>query len=210
MSGFPRRGLYVITDSRLLAPGTLEAAVEDAIRGGAVAVQYRDKSSESARRAQEAAALRALCRRLGAVFIVNDDVELAAACGADGVHLGRNDADYASARARLGAAAIIGLSCHADLERAQRAAAMGADYVAFGRFYPSATKPEAPEASVSVLERAHALLTIPVVAIGGITPENGRRLLAAGADLLAVIHGVFSAADTRAAAARYAALFHTE
>lgn len=210
MYAFPRCGLYAITDSGLLAGRDLEAAVAGAIRGGAVAVQYRDKSEDGRRRAAEATTLRALCKRMGAAFIVNDDVDLAADCAADGVHLGRHDADYANARARLGDSAIIGVSCHADLEHARRAAAEGADYVAFGRFFPSATKPYAPPAALSVLERAQGLLSVPVVAIGGITPENGRGLLAAGADLLAVVHGVFAAADTQAAAARYAALFDTD
>ena len=210
MRTLPRRGLYAITDSALLAARDLEAAVAGAIRGGAVAVQYRDKSEDAVRRAAEAAALRALCKRLGTVFIVNDDVDLAAACGADGVHLGRDDADCASARAQLGDSAIIGVSCHADPERARRAAAQSANYVAFGRFFPSATKPDAPPAAPCVLKRARALLSVPVVAIGGITPENGRGLLVAGADLLAVVHGVFAAADTQTAAARYAALFDTD
>ena len=140
-------------------------------------------------------------------FLINDDIHLAATIEAAGVHLGRDDADTVTARAALGPHAIIGVSCYNELARAQAAQDAGADYVAFGRFFPSRTKPQALEAAPELLRAARGALKIPVVAIGGITPENGGVLIEAGADALAVIEGVFGLADVRAAAARYAALF---
>jgi thiamine-phosphate pyrophosphorylase len=200
-------GLYVITDAALTPGDALIPAVAAALRGGARVVQYRDKSTDAQRRAEQAAALVALCAQYGALLIVNDDVELAAAVGAAGVHLGRDDPDMHAARRRLGATAIIGVSCYNQLTRAEAAAAQGADYVAFGRFFPSRTKPDAVAASPELLAAARRTLDLPLVAIGGITPDNGAQLLAAGADLLAVIHGVFGQPDIEAAARRFAALF---
>jgi thiamine-phosphate pyrophosphorylase len=141
------------------------------------------------------------------LFIVNDDAALARQSQADGVHLGREDTAPVQARARLGSRAIIGVSCYNELPRAQAAQEQGADYVAFGRFFPSRTKPQAVQAGPELLHEAKKKLRIPVVAIGGITPENGASLIAAGADALAVIEGVFGQADVRAAAERYAQLF---
>jgi thiamine-phosphate pyrophosphorylase len=204
-----RRGLYAVTDGVERPLETLVALVEAVIRGGAAVVQYRDKSMDAARRAREASALRALCRSHGVPLIVNDDVELARSVGADGVHLGRDDLPPAEARDRLGPGAIIGASCYADPECALAAEAAGADYVAFGRFFPSRTKPQATPASVALLAAVRPRLRVPVVAIGGITPENAPALIAAGADLLAVVQGVFGDPDPRAAAARFASLFET-
>jgi thiamine-phosphate pyrophosphorylase len=197
----------VITDAGLGRGAALVSMVSEAIDGGGRLVQYRDKSNDAARRREEAAALAALCRLRGVTLIVNDDVELAAEVGADGVHLGRDDAAVATARRRLGEAALIGVSCYARFELAVAAAAAGADYVAFGRFFPSATKPDAVHAETGLLRRARRELGLPVVAIGGITPENGGALIAAGADMLAVVRAVFAAADVRAAAAALARLF---
>jgi thiamine-phosphate pyrophosphorylase len=202
------RGLYVITDPALQAAGRLAERVEQAILGGARVVQYRDKGPDPQRRRAEAQALLAVCRRLGPPLIINDDVELAAALGADGVHIGRDDAGLALARRRLGPRATIGVSCYDRLDLALEAQAAGATYVAFGRFFPSATKPQAVQATVDLLVQARAALHLPIVAIGGITPDNGGSLIAAGADALAVIEGVFAQADIRAAAERYARLFH--
>lgn len=200
-------GLYAITDSQLTPGAALAPAVEAALRGGARVIQYRDKGSDTARRQQEADALNALCHAHGALLIVNDDVELAAAAGAAGVHLGRDDPQLNAARKRLGSGAIIGVSCYNQLPRAQAAAEQGADYVAFGRFFPSLTKPDAVAATPELLREARRALDLPLVAIGGITPENGGLLLEAGADMLAVIHGVFGQADIEAAARRFAELF---
>lgn len=201
------RGLYAITDGALTPGARLAPAVEAAIRGGARLVQYRDKSTDTQRRRQEARALAELCRDHGVGFIVNDDVELALESGADGVHLGRDDVELTTARVRLGPRALIGVSCYDSLQRAVAAAHAGADYVAFGSFYASDTKPGTVRAPLSLLAEARRQLGIPVCAIGGITPENGATLLEAGAQMLAVIRGVFAEKDVRVAAESYARLF---
>jgi thiamine-phosphate pyrophosphorylase len=198
-----RRGLYAITDG---PRGDLLAACEAALDGGATLLQYRDKTRDAQRRLAEARALAALCARHRVPLIVNDDVELAAAAGAAGVHLGEDDADVAAARARLGANAIIGVSCYDSIERACRLANTGVDYLAFGAFFPSPTKPVARKATPRLLHEANAL-GLPLVAIGGITANNGAALIEAGADYLAVISAVFGAKDVRAAARSFAALF---
>jgi len=195
--------LYAITDG---PRPDLYSAVESALNGGAAILQYRDKSGESERRHAEAASLLAACRRFGVPLIVNDDVDLAAAIGADGVHLGEHDGDIDAARTRLGAAAIIGVSCYDSLDRARQLAAAGADYLAFGAFFPSPTKPLARRAGAGLLRDAKSL-GLPLVAIGGITPDNAQPLIEAGADFVAAISGVFAAADPFAAARRYANLF---
>lgn len=201
------RGLYAIADTRTIAPGELPSRVAAAIAGGARIVQYRHKGNVAPRPRDEVRDLLAACRRLGAPLIINDDVELAATLRADGVHLGRDDIDPSAARARLGGQAIIGVSCYDDLDRALKAQAAGVDYVAFGSFFASKTKPEAVRAPIELLQRARNRLTIPLVAIGGITAHNAARLLAAGADAIAVIGGIFTEDDPCAAARRYSALF---
>lgn len=204
---YPFRGLYAITDASL-AGDALAEQVEAAIAGGARVIQYRDKGDDARRRETEARALLAVCERHGVPLLINDDLALAARIGAHGVHIGRDDGALADARARLGTDAIIGVSCYNRLELAQQAAAEGADYVAFGRFFPSTTKPGAVQASPAVLAAARRDLSCPLVAIGGITAENGRPLIEAGADMLAVIRGVFAAPDITAAARRIAQLFN--
>ena len=200
-----RRGLYAITDGP--RADLLERAAA-ALRGGASMLQYRDKSNAPARRHDEAAALLAICKAHGALFIINDDVDLAHAVHAHGVHLGEQDDDLLHARDTLGRHAIIGVSCYDDLGRARAATRQGADYLAFGAFYPSPSKPQARRAHPQLLRDARDF-GLPLVAIGGITPDNGATLIAAGADFLAVISGVFAAPDTEAAARRYSALFTT-
>lgn len=201
------RGLYAITDAGGLARGDYLERAEQALRGGARMLQYRSKGSDAARRREQARALAALCARYDVPLIVNDDPVLAAETGAAGVHLGRDDTAVAHARTLLGPAAIIGVSCYDELARAQTAAAAGASYVAFGSFFLSLTKPGVVRASLGLLAQARATLPVPIVAIGGITPENGAALVAAGADALAVIEGVFGQPDIAAAARAYAALF---
>ena len=201
------RGLYGIADTATVGTERFEAAVEAALAGGAAALQYRDKTDDRARRARQAEVLVAACRRRGALAIINDDPALAAACGADGVHLGGDDDDPAAARARLGPDAVIGVSCYDRLDRAHAARAAGADYVAFGRVHPSTTKPGGPVAPLELLGRARTETGLAVCAIGGITVERAPALIAAGADLLAVIDDLFGADDTRARAARYADAF---
>lgn len=200
------RGLYAITDPHLLPGDRLLPACADALAGGARMLQYRDKPADAATRRQRAHALRTLTHEHGALLIINDDPQLAADCGADGVHVGQSDGGIAGARALLGPGAVIGVTCHASLDLARQAQADGADYVAFGRFFPSQTKPHAPHADISVLRAARAL-ALPRVAIGGVNADNAPALIDAGADILAVIHALFGAADIRAAARQLAELF---
>lgn len=204
------RGLYAIADTGYLDDARLAGAVEQAIAGGARVVQYRDKRHDAAARRRQAQTLSRLCREHGAIFLVNDDVVLAKESDADGVHLGRQDMPFSAARARLGADRLIGVSCYNELERATAAEKQGADYVAFGSFFPSRTKPQAARAPLELLRAARAQLKMPIVAIGGITPENGAALIEAGADMLAAIEGVFAQSDIRAAARRYADLFRQD
>lgn len=185
----PNRGLYAITQTDGKTNKTVVEEVAAAIRGGAAVVQYRDKTPSGG--GQLAKALLETCRVAGVPLIINDDIELAAAIGADGVHLGKDDADIASARQRLGANAIVGISCYDSIERALEAEKLGASYAAFGRFFASGTKPLASPAKLETLRLAKKQLTLPIVAIGGILPENGQSLLDAGADLLAVVGGLF-------------------
>lgn len=201
------RGLYAITDAGLQAPELLCERVAQAIDGGAAVIQYRDKCGDAQLRLTQARALAGLCRAHGARLIVNDDVALAADSGADGVHLGGDDSAPAAARRLLGDAAIIGVSCYNRLALAQQAVEQGADYLAFGRFFTSQTKPDAVQADSTLIVEAKRRWALPVAVIGGITPYNAAALVAAGADMLAVVRGVFSAADVRTAAAAYAALF---
>jgi thiamine-phosphate pyrophosphorylase len=202
VSKLPACGLYAISDG---PRGDLLAVCGAALRGGAALLQYRDKSDDPVRRRAEAAALAVLCADFRVPLIINDDVELAAALNC-GVHLGEDDADPVAARARLGEGAIIGVSCYDSIERATRLASSGADYLAFGAFFPSPTKPAARRANLDLLRAARAL-GLPRVAIGGITPDNAPSLIDAGADFVAVVSGVFGAADPQASARRYAALF---
>ncbi len=205
------RGLYAITDSQLLAGGRLLPYVEAALKGGARLLQYRDKSSDEARRLREAEALRELCARHGAQLIINDDAELAARLGV-GLHLGQGDGSLAAARALLGRKAIIGATCHARLDLAEQAIREGASYVAFGRFFDSNTKPGAPAASLELLAQARQLAGLPIVAIGGVTLDNAPSLIAHGASLVAVIHALFSAenaAEVERRAHAFSALFAT-
>ncbi len=203
--GASLRGLYAITPespdaSRLLAN------VEAALSGGCRIVQFRDKESSMPERVARATALRSLTRRFDARLLINDDIALCFLVDADGVHLGREDGDLAVARAILGPGKILGASCYADFSAAQVADAAGADYVAFGAVYPSPTKPDAVCAPLELFPRAQALSGASC-AIGGITLDNARPLIIAGADLLAVITDLFSAPDVAARAAAYQHLF---
>lgn len=190
------RGLYAITDSKLLADGRLLPYAEAALAGGARLLQYRDKSDDDRRRLREAQALRDLCERHGAQLIINDDAELAARLGA-GLHLGQDDGSLSVARALLGRRAIIGATCHARLELAEEAVAQGASYVAFGRFFDSNTKPGAPAATPAMLEQARQRFSLPIVVIGGVTLDNAPDLIARGASLVAVVHALFAAESPR-------------
>lgn len=202
------RGLYAITSEAICADSAmLLAAAAQALVGGATLLQYRDKWNHPALRERHAHALRDLCHEHDALFIINDDVALALASGADGVHIGSTDAPLAEARARLGPQAVIGVSCAGSIERALAAQDGGASYVAFGRFFDSRTKPNAPQAGADLLTLARPQLQIPICAIGGVTPQNAAGLIARGADMVAAVEGVFGAADIESAARAYAQLF---
>jgi thiamine-phosphate pyrophosphorylase len=199
------RGLYAITPE-CADTATLVARVAASLEGGAALVQYRPKGLAPGVALIQARARLALCRAAGVPLIVNDSVELASAVGADGVHLGRDDATVREARICL-PCALIGASCYADPERARAAAAAGADYVAIGSVFPSATKPAAGRAALAAVARARAVSGLPVAAIGGITADNVAQVVAAGADMAAVISAVFDAADPCDAARRIARHF---
>jgi thiamine-phosphate pyrophosphorylase len=202
---WPRRGLYAITPDEHDTSRLLERVMQ-VLDGGAAVVQYRNKTADRALRCEQADALLLLCHARGVPLIINDDWRLAHEIGADGAHLGRDDGDVALARAALGAGAVIGVSCYDEPSRALAAADAGADYVAFGAFFPSPTKPNARRAHPGLfVDTAH--LPVLRVAIGGITPDNAPALVAAGADLIAVISGVFDAPDPTAAAHAYLRAF---
>jgi thiamine-phosphate pyrophosphorylase len=178
--------------------------VEAALKGGVAAVQYREKTGDVGLRHEQASELLPLCQRYQAPLIINDDLP-----GADGVHLGREDSSLREARLILGPDKIIGASCYQSLAHAQQAQTMDADYVAFGSFYASSTKPHALRAPLQLL-RDSAELNIPVVAIGGITLENAVQLIEAGADAIAVIAALFDAPDIEMAARELNCLFEIE
>jgi len=201
------RGLYAITDSTLISEEKLRDTVEQAIQGGARIVQYRDKSQDSTKRFEQAQILCALCQKYAIPLIINDDIALAQRVSADGVHLGKEDGNIASARRILGDSAIIGVSCYNQFTLAKKAEKNGANYVAFGRFFSSSTKPLAVQASIDLLIQAKQSLTIPIVAIGGITVENAQSLVESGADCLAVIQGLFGQANVKSAAQSFSKLF---
>lgn len=200
------RGLYAITPEQPDGARLLRD-VEAALTGGCRIVQYRDKISPMPEQVARAHALRVLTRRFDACLLINDDLALTRLVDADGTHLGGEDGNLAAARAILGPKKILGASCYANFSAAQSAAAAGADYVAFGAVYPSPTKPLAARATVDLFLQAKTTLTVPTCAIGGITLANAAPLIAAGADLLAVITDLFNAPDTAARAAAYQRLF---
>lgn len=196
-----QRGLYALTDAHLMPDdATLIHRCEAALDAGIALLQYRDKSGDEGRRERQARALKALCDQYETPLIINDDAALAWRLGV-GVHLGRSDGSIARARQVLGPDAIIGATCQDSLEFAEQAAGEGASYLAFGRFYPSQTKPDAPPAELSILEQA-ARFGLPRVAIGGIDADNIDATVRAGADLIALVHGVFGTDDPGAAVHR--------
>lgn len=203
---FSINGLYLVTldcdDTELLC-----AKIAQALQGGVSLVQYRHKTANDALRLKQSAALLAICRSANVPLLINDHVALAAEIDADGVHVGQHDSAIADARALLGEQKIIGASCYNRFELAEQAQAAGADYVAFGACYPSPTKPNAPRATPDLFTRAQQSLSVPVVGIGGITVENARPLITAGADALAVITDIFQAGDVATRCRQYQSLF---
>lgn len=201
----PLRGLYLVTPD-ILDTAELIARLDPLLGPDVALLQYRNKLADAGLRREQGRAVLALCRARGVPLVINDSLELVLELGAEGVHLGREDGDPAAARARLPAGAILGVSCYADWARAKAAASV-ADYVAFGAMFPSPTKPQAAVAGMELLARAQRELPAAVACIGGITLERAPALIAAGADLLAVVSDVFSAPQPRARAAAYRKLF---
>lgn len=199
-------GLYAITPN-LADTNELLRKVRLALQGGACVLQYRNKIADAALQLQQAQALRQLTLEFGTTFIVNDDAGLARQVDADGVHLGGEDGSVAAARALLGESKLIGVSCYNRAPLALAAVQQGADYVAFGAFFPSSVKPEAVKAEVSMLREARHEIHVPIVAIGGITQQNGAMLIEAGANSLAVISALWDAPDIEQAAKEFSTLF---
>ena len=202
------RGLYAITDENLIPETTFAATIEKALSGGTAIIQYRDKSGSETKRLQQASALRSLCNEYRASLIINDDIALAKAVAADGVHLGEDDISIEQARLILGKNAIIGISCYNQLQLGARAQAAGADYVAFGAVFTSPTKPHARSASCELISEAKSQLDIPVCAIGGIDKSNVESVIEAGADMTALISGLFTEPDIRLTAEHISRLFN--
>lgn len=198
-------GLYAITPEEDNTASLLQR-VSQALQGGVRVLQYRNKLGCTALRLEQAGALRELTREYDVPLIINDDASLALKVDADGVHLGFEDGSVSAARATLGSSKIIGVSCYNRLDLAREAVSLGADYIAFGAFFASAIKPSAPVASIELLQQARREIELPLVAIGGITAENGAQLLAAGATALAVISALFGADDIQHAARQFANL----
>jgi thiamine-phosphate pyrophosphorylase len=201
-------GLYGITDSSLQPSTTsLLSAVEAALDGGMTILQYREKKLPDSEQIQQALALKRLCDAYQALFIINDNVSLALEVEADGVHLGKFDCDIQLARSQLGSDRIIGASCYNQIELALEAQNKGFDYVAFGRFFPSLTKTDAIAADPQMLQQASQQLSIPLCAIGGINLDNANIVIEQGAEMIAVIHDLFSVPNIKQRAHDFSALF---
>jgi len=191
------KGLYAITDEQLITADHFSETIESALQGGVRIVQYRDKSSNQQKRFQQASIICSLCQQYHAISIINDDIELAKAVNADGVHLGKDDDSISNAKQILGQQAIIGVSCYNDISQAITAEKNNADYVAFGAMFSSPTKPDAVNADLAIISDAKRLISIPVCAIGGITDKNIQQLIRHGADMAAVISSLFSSRDIK-------------
>lgn len=201
-------GLYGITDQQLMPDLTsMLKQVEKSLKGGTKIIQYRDKSSDLKKRVEQASALNTLCKQHKAILLINDDAGLAAGIGAAGVHLGQSDGAVTEAREMLGPDAIIGVTCHDSIQLAEKAVAEGADYVAFGAFFPSKTKPDAKPAPMSLLQEAKQKVQLPIVAIGGISVDNADQIISAGADMVAVIHALYAQGNIKATAKQFHQLF---
>jgi thiamine-phosphate pyrophosphorylase len=199
-------GLYAVTPD-IQKTSSLISMTRQALAGGARLIQYRNKTASAALRLEQARSLAGLCRQFHVPLIINDHLDLAIEVSADGVHLGREDTSIVEARRKLGTGKIVGASCYNRLEHAFEAEREGADYVAFGAFFASTTKPGAVTASMDLLCRGKTTLHVPIVAIGGISPNNAPELIRAGADVLAVSSSLFGVSNIRSMAASFAGLF---
>jgi thiamine-phosphate pyrophosphorylase len=205
----PAQGVYAITDCQNLNSAQLFEITEEILRAGIAMLQYRDKTPDQKVRTYRANQLRKLCTTHHVPFIINDDLELARNVRADGIHLGKDDTSPVLARELLGCDSIIGISCYNSLERALQARDYNVDYVAFGSFFPSQTKPGAVRAIPELLTQAREMIDTPLVAIGGITLENGGILINSGADMLAIISGIYGQANPEQVTRSYKQLFDT-
>jgi thiamine-phosphate pyrophosphorylase len=200
------KGVYLVTPN-WDDTDKLIAATRAALDGGAAMVQYRHKEAGTRLRMEQAAALLALCRRYGRPLVINDHVDLCLTLDADGVHVGGTDVSVRTAREQLGPKKIVGASCYGDLERARSAQIQGASYAAFGGFYPSLVKKYSFRTDPSILEQAREQIQLPLVVIGGMTPENAKPLVARGADMVAAITSIYAAPDPCEAAKQFDQLF---
>jgi len=199
-------GLYVIADAACIGNKEIITKTEEVLTAGVKIIQYRDKVNSQENRYNIAEQLRRLTSDHTCLLLINDDAQLAQSIEADGVHLGQDDTSIKQARELLGGDKIIGASCYALFENAQAAISASADYIAFGSFFPSATKPNAPRAEITLLTKAKQQFKIPICAIGGITPQNATNVLDAGADMIAVISAVFNASSPKQAVQEYLSL----
>jgi len=202
------KGLYAITSPNL-SGDDLMAQTQKAIISGIGILQYRNKTADLAQQEYEANILSTLCKKNNVIFIINDNIELALAVNADGVHLGQSDQNIEYARQQLGGNKIIGVTCNNKIDYALTAQQQGADYVAFGRFFNSTTKPTAPLADLSLLQQAKKVITLPIVAIGGITHQLAPLVLNEGVDMIAVIQGIFSEKDIPTAVQKFVQIINT-
>jgi len=200
------RGLYAIADTGTLEDSVFLEQVRLVLAGGCRVLQYRDKSSNEEKRFAQASELQKICSQSGVVFLINDDAELACKVNADGVHCGRDDASVSETK-RHYPELLIGASCYNSLSLARRAVHDGADYIAFGSFFKSTTKPQAKPADLTIRQQAKRDNDVPIVAIGGIVAENAEILISSGASAVAVINGVFSTPDPLLSSRKIAALF---
>jgi thiamine-phosphate pyrophosphorylase len=208
MDSMPDHGLYAITDCENNSVIDLLKKTEEILSAGAVILQYRNKTTNQEEKKKLAEELNLLCKNFNVAFIINDDILLAKEIKADGIHLGGQDTTVNSVRDILGNV-IVGISCYNNLDRAIKAQEAGADYIAFGSFYLSQTKPDAKRANIDLITQAKSELKLPIVAIGGITPENGKALVDAGADFLAVISGLYAPTNTANVTKAYINLFNS-
>ncbi len=203
------KGFYAITDPKLTPyeNNLILEKVEQALKGGTKIIQLRDKYHSNEFLLNFAKELKFLCKNYGAIFLIDDRVELAKMCDADGVHLGKEDMPIEEARKFLGKNKIIGISCYGELQKAKIMEKLGANYVAFGSFYPSPTKPEAKIISKNILKQAKEILKIPVCAIGGITLEKAKELINCGADMIAVISDLWCSKNIYEKAKKFSQYF---
>lgn len=206
MSSLKISGPYAITPD-LNQTNDLLNKTRQVLEGGVKLVQYRNKSANESLRREQAKLLLSLCREYNALLIINDHLEIAIEIDADGVHVGKNDVSVSAAKNQLGQNKIVGTSCYNQLDLAMQAQKDGADYIAFGAFFSSLTKPNAVSVSISLVNQAQKALSIPIVGIGGIQLTNARTVIQSGCAAIAVCHDLFQAENIKATAEHYVQLF---